>query len=324
MKIRRLFPDKATPELVLDAINRSVPNAGRRKAVVLWDGYGDIADYEHINCETEDVSRLADFPVDETIFIYACTQDDLGAPFVRAIHQMRGKYRPIRYAEPCLYTNIDTVARRALETELQRQEALGFAKWDFGPHDFIGLLQALNIAKDVEGAYVEVGCYRGSSAGAVLRYLGDKAWSRRCYFLDVFEGFDYPEAKASADSAWANTHATEGRDAVAERLQYYTERAPGLAVEVHKNNIISDELPESIGQIAVANLDVDLYEAVIAGLRKLAPRIAPGGVLVVEDPGHSPFLIGARLALDEFLDEGGRADFIPVLMNSGQTYLIRR
>ncbi|MBA2724895.1 MAG: class I SAM-dependent methyltransferase, partial [Actinobacteria bacterium] len=310
--------------LVLDAINRAVPSLGQRRPVVLWDGYGEIGDHEHINCATEDVSRVADYSVDETLFIYACTQDDLGAPFARAVHQLGGKYRPIRYANPCLYTNLDTVARRALEAELDHQEALGFAKWDYGPHDFIGLLQALNIAKSVEGAYVEVGCYRGSSAGAVLRYLGDKGWSRRCYFLDVFGGFDYAEAKASSDSAWVGTHVTEGRDAIAERLRYYTDRAPNLSVEVHKNNVISDDLPEGIGKIAVANLDVDLYEAVAAGLRKLAPRIAPGGVLVVEDPGHSPLLIGARVALDEFLDEDRPEVFIPVVMNSGQTYLIRR
>ncbi len=254
MKVRQLFTDKATPELVLDAINRSVPNVGRRRPVVLWDGYGEIGDYEHIDCATEDVSRVADYPADETIFIYACTQDDLGAPFARAIHQMHGRYRPIRYARPCLFTNLDTVARRALEAELEHQEALGFAKWNYGPHDFIGLLQALNIAKDVEGAYVEVGCYRGSSAGAVLRYLGVKGWSRRCYFLDVFDGFDYGEAKASADSTWANTHATEGRDAVADRLRYYADRAPNLLVEVHKNNVISDDLPDGIGQIALAKL----------------------------------------------------------------------
>jgi hypothetical protein len=48
------------------------------------------------------------------------------------------------------------------------------------------------------------------------------------------------------------------------------------------------------------------------------------GILVVEDPGHTPLLFGAKYALEKFLGEGLGRKFIPVAMDSGQVFLIRR
>jgi hypothetical protein len=76
--------------------------------------------------------------------------------------------------------------------------------------------------------------------------------------------------------------------------------------------------------IAVANLDVDMYEAVAAGLRKIAPHMLTGGILVLEDAGHTPLLIGAKLALEEFLRDPMGQRFMPLVMGSGQTFLIAR
>ena len=50
--------------------------------------------------------------------------------------------------------------------------------------------------------------------------------------------------------------------------------------------------------------------------------MTPGGIIVVEDPGHTPQLVGARVALDEFLASKAASKFMPVYMESGQTFLI--
>jgi hypothetical protein len=93
-----------------------------------------------------------------------------------------------------------------------------------------------------------------------------------------------------------------------------------LSVTVEKLNIITDELPKNVEQIAVANIDVDMYEAVLASLNKLAPLMAKSGIIIVEDPGHTPGLIGARVALERFLRNN--CNFMPLYMESGQTLLI--
>jgi len=319
-----LFPVKATPELVTQAILRAGKALAGRRPIVLWDGYGQIGDVAYIACATEKPSAVDAYPVDETVFIYACTQDDIGGPFIRRVIARGGKFLPIRVHDPALYINIDTVARTALEYELAHQVQEGFAKWDHGAHDFVNLIQALAVTQKLPGDYVEIGCFQGSSGGAVLRYLRDKDRAMTCHFLDVFEGFTYPAAMQSADSLWVNTHKTAGVDVIRQRLVSYADGRPDLRVHVHQSNCITDDLPGDIKQIAVANIDVDLYDAVLAALHRVAPLMVPGGILVVEDPGHSPFLIGARVALDEFLESAAAEAFTPIVMQSGQTFLIRK
>ncbi len=54
---------------------------------------------------------------------------------------------------------------RVLEEEFVFQTDHDFAKWDFGPGDFVNLLQVIEATAHIAGAYVEIGCYEGSSAG---------------------------------------------------------------------------------------------------------------------------------------------------------------
>ena len=69
------------------------------------------------------------------------------------------------------------------------------------------------------------------------------------------------------------------------------------------SNIIRDALPGGAKQVAVAFLDVDSYEATLAGLRKLQERVVVGGVILLDDAAATPKLAGALLAMHEFLDE---------------------
>ncbi len=317
-----IFPNIITKE-VIEETAKHANNIGKGKKIVcLWDGYGDIGSYEYIDCASVSPDSISLQTAQDSVFIYACEQDDIGSPFIERLHDLGGKYIGAFILEPMKYSRLNSVARIAVEEELESQQVGGFAKFDFGAGDFLGLIQALDIADKVEGAYVEVGCFQGSSGCAVLNYLSKAEKVRNCYFLDVFDGFDYEDAKTSADGFWLGTHATEGPEIISGRLKRY--QSDKLRVSVHKNNIITDELPVGTEKIAVANLDVDLHEAVLEGLRKLGPRISRGGILVVEDPGHSPFLIGARVALDIYLGEGALELFTPVYMDSGQTYLIRK
>jgi hypothetical protein len=146
---------------------------------------------------------------------------------------------------------------------------------------------------------------------------------RPSYFLDVFEGFTYEAARTSPDTTWKGTHQSDGIETVAARLQRFARPELGRPVHIVKNNIITEPLPAGIQQIAVANLDVDLLEAVYHGLLQLAPHIAIGGILIVEDPGHTPLLIGAHAALEMFQRTALARDFVPIYMRSGQTILVR-
>lgn len=67
-----------------------------------------------------------------------------------------------------------------------------------------------------------------------------------------------------------------------------------------------------------------MYEAVLFALFKIAPKIVTGGIMIVEDPGHTPALIGARVALEKFLYSNEGKLFTPIYMESGQFFLIKK
>jgi hypothetical protein len=268
------------------------------------------------------LEQFAEMPFQDCLFLYAVDQDDIGLPYISLITENKGRYMPVDVYENVPYAKKNVDARQALEEEHATQSAEGFDKFDFGPGDFLNIIQAIELTKGLPGVFVEVGCYNGSSGCAALNYLKRKGVAIDCYFLDVFDGFTYPEAYESADTIWKGSHCTQGYDVVSERLKRYEDDR--VTVSIMKSNIISDELPAAIDEIRVANLDVDLYEAVLAGLRRLAPKMVPGGVLIVEDAGHTPGLIGAALALEEFCATPEAAGFMPpIFMGSGQSFLIK-
>lgn len=274
-----------------------------------------------INCSTESVAILKQYDIANTIFIYACEQDDIGLPFVEYIIEQGGVFEPVFCAEPSNYANTNHIAREALEKEFAYQTAHGFAKWDFGCGDFANITQVLEITRLVPGTFVEIGCFNGSSSCVAMQYMYDANINRSCFFFDVFDGFVYEQAQTSADRIWLGTHQTHGIEAVRCRLNRFQAPERGLSVAVDKLNIITGNLPDSTGKIAVANIDVDMYDAVSAALHKVAPRMEKHGILIVEDPGHTPGLIGARAALVQFLRHD--SNFIPLYMESGQTLLLR-
>jgi hypothetical protein len=218
----------------------------------------------------------------------------------------------------------DFTAKKVLLELYWSQIAENFCKFVYGPGaDFMNICQMLERTKHLPGAYVEVGCYRGSSSQVAIKFMRDKEIFRRSVFLDVFDGFDYEEAKKSSDAVWVNTHKTEGIETVKKRLEKFAEPMRGLTVEVIKANIISDDCLSDVDQIALSNIDVDIYDAVLAGLQKIFPKLVRGGAIIVEDPGHHPNLIGARIALDEFLEAKSPKDYLLIQMESGQFLLFK-
>ena len=135
--------------------------------------------------------------------------------------------------------------------------------WHFCPVDFENIFQALKASQTLEGDFVEIGTFKGDSASAALNYMKKANINKKAYFIDTYEGFNYEQALKSNDTFWKESHKNTSYDKVKERLTQY-----GNATVV-KGNIISDDLPAEIDKICVANIDVDLYEAIKAALYKV-------------------------------------------------------
>jgi hypothetical protein len=65
--------------------------------------------------------------------------------------------------------------------------------------------------------------------------------------------------------------------------------------------LVEETLPAAAPEeIALLRLDTDWYQSTKHELEQLYPRLAPGGVLILDDYGHWQ---GARRAVDEYLAE---------------------
>ena len=319
-----LFPPRVTGDDISKAVKLAGQKFPQRMLMVLHDGVAPAANVPAIDCRSFPIEQFQKLDLSNLAFVYACSNHFNGREFAKHLLAKRCPFIPVWTFGPAMYVDHNKVAHQVLENEWHSQNEEGYAKWDSGPGDFINLCQALEITRQREGVFLEIGCFRGSSGSVAMHYMNEAGIYRDAHFFDVFEGFEYDAARKSADAIWSGTHATDGIAAVERRLKRHEKAQAGLNVFVCRHNIVEEEIPAEIDKIAVANVDVDLYEAVLAGLIKVAPRMASGGIIVVEDPGHTPALVGARVALEEFLATKAAADFTPVHMESGQTFLIRR
>lgn len=171
------------------------------------------------------------------------------------------------------------------------------------------------VARDVPGAFVECGVWRGGSVLAMVRQLQRLGRHDRDLFLyDTFEGmteptehdtsaFDPPArevwegAAAAQERPWAGLfdHEVFNEHQVGELL-----RATGYPDErLHLvKGPVETTLPDHApAELAILRLDTDWYESTLHELMHLYPRLSPGGVLIIDDYGHWD---GCRRAVDEY------------------------
>jgi O-methyltransferase len=172
------------------------------------------------------------------------------------------------------------------------------------------------VSEGIEGDLVECGVWKGGSvmaAALTLMRAGDT--SRDLYLFDTFTGMPEPGEEDvpspydgyslhkrwrrhdQADSEWAGIPVGTVRANV-ESTGYPRERIKCVV------GMVEDTIPDSApDRIALLRLDTDWYSSTKHELEQLFPRLADGGVLIIDDYGHYE---GARKAVDEYFAETGR------------------
>ena len=173
----------------------------------------------------------------------------------------------------------------------------------------------------IDGAVVECGVWRGGSMmAAALTLIGLEETERDLYLFDTYGGMPEPGAEdvaspydgysprkrwrrqARLGREWAGAPVDEVRRRL-ERTGYPPEHLHLIA------GMVEDTLPaQAPERIALLRLDTDWYASTKHELEQLYPRVADGGVLIVDDYGHYE---GARRAVDEYFRAAGD----PVLLN---------
>lgn len=184
---------------------------------------------------------------------------------------------------------------------------------------FFALMQMVDhiLAKGVAGDIAECGCWRGQSAWMISSRLKQSGFEGRFFIFDSFEGglSDLTaEDRIGAGDKGARTEARQKAHFASRLDDVARALAPYPFVSLHEGWIpqVFDTVDLGDRRFALVHVDVDLYEPTRDSLAFFHPRLAEGGVIVIDDYGASGFP-GAQTAVDEF-----RALHPPKLFLEGQ------
>jgi O-methyltransferase len=190
--------------------------------------------------------------------------------------------------------------KAAKSTTLVSSERLWTIKWAF--------LQT----QSVPGEIWEAGVYRGGTA-RLLRALMIDHGGANCSRLRLFDSFaGLPVGRAGidlhgrgdfADTSLAEVRAFVGND---EFIDYRAGWIPDTFSGLERS------------PIRLAHLDVDLYDPTLSCLAQVYPRLAPGGIIVLDDYGFAS-CPGVRKAVDDFFHD--QPD-LPLALPSGQAFVV--
>jgi len=157
------------------------------------------------------------------------------------------------------------------------------------------LWQAAKNAAPLGLPAVEVGSFRGGSAALLARALGIFAdGPRELHVVDTFEG--HIDATFSANDS--EEHRGKFRDTNYGDVLAFLTAYPGVHVHQGNASTVIAGWPER--RYALVHVDVDLYGPTLDCLEYFGPRLAPGGVLVMDDY-ESPTCPGVSVAVQEYI-----------------------
>jgi O-methyltransferase len=162
------------------------------------------------------------------------------------------------------------------------------------------ILQELDktLGQGIAGDVMEFGCYIGTTSLFIRRLLDEKREKRTFHVYDSFEGL--PE-KTKEDNSTAGEQFKAGELSVTKKQFIHEFQKANLKLPIiHKGwfgELTSQDVPE---QICFAFLDGDFYSSIKDSLALVLPRVAKGGVVIIDDYSREA-LPGAAKAVHELL-----------------------
>ncbi len=160
------------------------------------------------------------------------------------------------------------------------------------------------MAKDLPGAIVECGVFKGASLArfAMFRELFENPFSKKIIAFDTFGTF--PETAYEEDKAYrTRLIQAAGTESISKEqlMKVLEHKGTARSVELVEGDI-TKTVPDYVRKhpelkISLLNLDTDIYEPSVAILEHLYPKIVRGGILVLDDYGTFP---GETKAVDDY------------------------
>ncbi len=155
-----------------------------------------------------------------------------------------------------------------------------------------------SIEQGQSGAVVEFGCYVGTTSLFIRRLLNETDYERPFHVYDSFAGLP---KKVAQDGSAAGDQFVAGELSVSKKqFLHEFQRAKLKPPVIHKGWFSALGEYDVPPQIAFAFLDGDFYTSIRDSLKLVLPRMAAGGIIVIDDYAREA-LPGAARAVHEFL-----------------------
>jgi O-methyltransferase len=164
-------------------------------------------------------------------------------------------------------------------------------------------LDALWRTRASPGAVVEIGCFQCGTAAWAFRFLNAVGHPRPYVCFDTFSGF--PDEQFTNDMRLGTrpAHRTGFRANSPQLVRRLLEQWKCDAIQLVQADVVAMPAAALPDAIAVALIDVDLETPTRAALEKIYPRLAPHGVILVDDCAENDMFRGARVAYRQFVAE---------------------
>ena len=199
------------------------------------------------------------------------------------------------------------VAYTILKTRQKKLTYLGISA-------LIDLSQAILRAEKqgTPGILIEAGCALGGSA---IVMVAAKSKGREFRVYDTFKMIPPPSTNDGSDAHQRYEEIAAGKSAGIHGTTYYGYEEDlvdkvtsafttcGYPLKVNQTRLLQGLFQDTLTidvPVALAHLDCDWYESVMTCLKRIAPQLSLGGVLVVDDYFHWS---GCKKAVDEFFSD---------------------
>jgi O-methyltransferase len=161
-----------------------------------------------------------------------------------------------------------------------------------GPDHIEALIELLERYSHIKGIVIEVGVWRGGLAKIMSECLPDK----KLYLFDTFEGIPYANEK---DNFHIVGHFKE------TDLEFVQNFIGNFDKTFFVKGVFPSTLKEiddtlNLNKIAIAHLDVDVYQSYKESLAAIYNKMQIGGIVILDDYNVES-CAGATIAVDEFL-----------------------
>jgi O-methyltransferase len=153
----------------------------------------------------------------------------------------------------------------------------------FRPSDLAILISCLTDTHGLRGPILELGCAAGHTTVFLNKHLDDLDDRRRYVCIDTFEGFTDEDIALEED---------RGKDPAQYRHIFRSYRKDWFERTMRNNGITRVQAIKAdvntfdfgdLREVSFCLIDVDLRRPVEHSLEQVIPRMAPGGIIVVDD-----------------------------------------